>query len=273
MITFGQTLFLLSWITIVNCGCIKSDVSMYHQNELIPNNSYVLFSSVQRVNMAIYCNTSNPNCCSAAGDWYLPNGERILGGYEYSNITNRFLRSSNQQLHNIGLYRHRSSNPPERGRLWCVVPDTNGTNCTQYVNIVSGIPAVVDQSVSQVANTGDNVTYSVNVLNNDFATYQWQKVTEGINDDDLGKYHGTRSPMLTIINVQEEDEGFYRCVIDDYLVSYPAELSVGKSISMQESCYYCSKTLSKIIIMIMIIQCHAYTLNWGEAYQHASELV
>ena len=230
MTTFGQTLFLLSWIAIINCGCIKSDVSMYHQNELIPNNSYVLFSSVQRVNMAIYCNTSNPNCCSAAGDWYLPNGERILGGYEYSNKTNRFLRSSNQQLHNIGLYRHRSSNPPERGRFWCVVPDTNGTNCTQYVNILSGIPAIVDQSVSQVANTGDNVTYSVNVSNNDFATYQWQKVTEGINDDDMGKYRGIRSPMLTIINVQEEDEGFYRCVIDDYLVSYSAELSVGKSI-------------------------------------------
>ena len=221
-------IFWLSLITIANCGCIESDVSMQFRNEIVPNNSYVLFSRIQQyLEGRLYCNTISPDCCNdTAGDWYLPNGERILGGYEYSNTTNKFIRSRDRIFHNIGLYRF--FNPPERGRFWCELPDTNGTNCTLFVNIVNDIPAIISQPISQAVIKEENVTFSVNVSNNEFAAYQWQKDIININDDDPGNYHGTRSPSLTIINAQEEDEGYYQCVVDNFLVSDSAELSVGE---------------------------------------------
>ena len=102
-----------------------------------------------------------------------------------------------------------------------------------FVNIVNDIPAIIGQPISQAAFTEENVTFYVNVSNSDFAAYiyQWQKDTTNINDGNLGKYHGTRSPSLTIINAQEEDEGHYQCVIDNFLVSDSAELSIGELIS------------------------------------------
>ena len=227
----------LSWITIANCGCIVSDVSMQFRHEIVPNNSYVLFSRIQQYSEGrLYCNTSSPDCCDTTADWYLPNGERVLGGYEYSNATNKFARSRHQSSRSVGLYR--IYNPPERGRFWCELPDTNGTNCTLFVNIVNDVPAIIGQPISQAAVTEENVTFSVNVSNSDFSAYQWQKNNTSINNDDLGKYHGTRSPSLTIINAQEEDESYYRCVIDNYLVSDSAELTVGELIS-KTVYYYC----------------------------------
>ena len=221
----GLLLLLLNWITIASGDCIESDVSMHLRNKIIPNNSYALFSSIQRYEAArLYCNSSNPDCCDTA-NWYLPNGERVLGGYEYSNTTNKFLRSTNRTNRNIALYHF--SNPPERGRFWCELLDTNSTNCTLYVNIVNDIPAIISQPISQAAVTEENVTFSVNVSNRDFAAYQWQKNSINILEKP-GKYHGTLSSVLTIFNAQEEYEGEYRCVIDNYLVSQTAELSVGR---------------------------------------------
>ena len=50
--------------------------------------------------------------------------------------------------------------------------------------------------------------------------------------DKPGNYHGAASSSLTLFNVHEWDEGDYWCVIDNYLVSNAAELSVGKLASI-----------------------------------------
>ena len=46
--------------------------------------------------------------------------------------------------------------------------------------------------------------------------------------DEPQRYNGSSSSVLTLFNVQELDEGDYRCVIDNYLISQAAELSVCK---------------------------------------------
>ena len=126
------------------------------------------------------------------------------------------------------MYRHFT--PQQRGRFWCQLPDSNGTNQTLFANIVNEIPAITVQPESQVAVRNENVTFMVSVSFSDLASYRWQKNNVDILDES-GNYHGTSTPILTVIDVQEEDEGDYHCVIDEILVSHAAELSVGKLIN------------------------------------------
>ena len=44
--------------------------------------------------------------------------------------------------------------------------------------------------------------------------------------DKPGIYHGAASSIFILVSAQEEDEGDYRCVIDNYLVTQAAELSI-----------------------------------------------
>ena len=218
-------LLLSTWCLAVNGG---SGVFLLLRNDTLPNNSYVSFWHIGTSGSdRLYCFTDKTDCCNAGtqkfGDWYLPNGSRILGAYEYSNAINKFVRS--RGFRRIGLYRHHR--PQQRGRFWCQIPDSSGTNQTLFANIVNEIPTITVQPVSQVATRNRNVTLSVSVSFSYLATYQWQKNNVDIFDD-YGNYHGTATPILTVINVQEEDEGDYRCVIDEFLVSHAAELSVGR---------------------------------------------
>ena len=139
----------LSYIALVNGNshCIESDVSMQFRSQRIQNNSYVIYSQIERseVNRVYYyCNSANR--CSL-GEWYLLNGERILGGRENANARDKFARSHVQRIRNLGLYCLFS--PPQRGRFWCELPDSNGTNCTLFVNIVNNKPEIIGQPFSQ----------------------------------------------------------------------------------------------------------------------------
>ena len=217
------------------------------KNNILPNNSYVSFWHIGTSGLdRLYCFTDKTDCCNAVsqnfGDWYLPNGDRILGGYEYSNVKDKFIRS--RGFRRIGLYRH--SAPQQRGRFRCQIPDSSGTNQTLFANIVNAIPVITAQAVSQVATRNKNVTFSVSVSFSNLATYQWQKNNVDIFDD-YGNYHGTATPILTVINVQEEDEGDYRCVIDEFLVSHAAELSVGRLASCSHGTCSLEVTQSFII--------------------------
>ena len=136
-----------------------------------------------------------------------------------------FARSSGFRL--VGLYRH--FHPQQRGRFSCVLPDTNGNNCTLFANIVDSIPSIVAQPVSQTVTAGQNVTFSVETSNDNFATYRWQKDNMDV-EDNPGMYEGTTSSVLTIFNVQEQEEGYYHCIIDNIIMSQAAELSVGELI-------------------------------------------
>ena len=134
-----------------------------------------------------------------------------------------FARSSG--FRSLGLYRHFS--PYQRGRFWCILPDLNGNNYILFTNIVDEIPVIYAQPLSQTVVKGENVTFSVGVSNANFAIYKWKKDDMDLVDSP-GKYEGTITSVLTIINAQEENEGNYRCVIDNFLMSDTVELSVGK---------------------------------------------
>ena len=227
-------LLLLSWHQTVNGDCSRADVFLQLGNQIVANNSYILYYSIgTTLQDRLYCYTDNTDCCrdNYNSDWYFPNGERILGGYEYANNIIRdgvFARS--RGFSNVGLYRHQS--PQQRGRFKCVLPDSSGNNCTLYANIVNQIPVINAQPVSQKAVKGDNVTFSVELSVTGFATYRWQKDNKYIKDEHE-RYQGTTTSVLAIINAQEEDEGNYHCVIDSLLVSDTVELLIGKFILIQ----------------------------------------
>ena len=219
-------LLTLSWCSNVNGESSESGVFLRFKGQIVPNNSYILYNRIRdQSQYRLYCYTDNIDCCNEHNsDWYLPNGERILGGFEYEDITvGVFAKSTGFRL--VGLYRHH--NPHQRGRFWCVLPDSNGNNRTLFANIVDEIPVIDIQPLSQTVVKGETVTFSIRVSNSNFAFYKWQKDDMDLKDSP-GRYEGTITTALTIINAQEEKEGNYHCVIDNFLVSDASELSVGK---------------------------------------------
>ena len=231
MTFFAAMLFLVlvsfCCFTFGDC-CTASDVLLRFRGQILPNNSYILYSSIgSEERDRLFCHTGKKMCCNHQdSNWFFPNGERVLGAFEYDDIhVGVFARLSGFRL--VGLYRY--FHPPQRGRFSCVLPDTNGNNCTLFANIVDQIPSIAAQpmTLSRTVTVGQNVTFSVEVSNDNFVTYRWQKDNMDI-EDNPGVYEGTTSAMLTIFNVHEQDEGFYRCIIDNIIPSQAAELSVGE---------------------------------------------
>ena len=73
---------------------------------------------------------------------------------------------------------------------------------------------------------GTNVTFTVVATGSDL-TYQWQR--NGGNLTDGVKFSGTTTPTLTVMNVMEEDEGNFTCVVTnvlDSVTSSAAQLTV-----------------------------------------------
>ena len=73
---------------------------------------------------------------------------------------------------------------------------------------------------------GTNITFTV-VATGSNLEYQWQR--NGGNLTDGVKYSGTTTATLTVMNVMEEDEGNFTCVVTNVLgsvTSSAAELTV-----------------------------------------------
>ena len=69
------------------------------------------------------------------------------------------------------------------------------------------------------------------VANGSNSTYQWQRNGEDLTDNT--KYSGTMTANLTVLNVMEEDEGNFTCVVSDdvdNVTSSAAELTVRKCV-------------------------------------------
>ena len=101
----------------------------------------------------------------------LPNGDRILGGYEYDDITNGVFAKA-LSSGEVGLYRLYS--PQHRGRFKCVIADARGNNCTLYANILNHIPTIAAQPESEIVAIGSNVTFSFQLSISNLVTYHWQ---------------------------------------------------------------------------------------------------
>ena len=108
----------------------------------IPNDGYVLASSIGGDGAGILCNTDRNDCCRASdnpnsgaqGHWYDPEGNEVgshtveLKRYPTQNF---FARNRGSGI--VRLYR--SENPSERGQFCCEIPNASGNTETRYVNI------------------------------------------------------------------------------------------------------------------------------------------
>ena len=111
-------------------------VGVIHHGELIPNNSYVLFSEINETLGALLCVTDKVNCCRGDGSdslspgtaqWYYPNGTLVSGTMgmvyqERSTAIVRLLRGDG--LTPFGLYH-------------CVIQDKSNVEHSLYVGIYS----------------------------------------------------------------------------------------------------------------------------------------
>ena len=88
-------------------------------------------------------------------------------------------------------------------------------------------PDITTQPMSQQnVVPGTNVSFMVEAKGSDL-TYQWQR--NGVNLTDDTKYSGTTSATLTVMNVMEEDEGSFTCVVTNVVgsvTSSAAQLTV-----------------------------------------------
>ena len=114
------------------------------------NNSHIDIKNIGRDTdqEALLCHTDNTNCCGTEqttdgkvkGEWYYPNGSRVLSindihdnyrQYEDSNIASIFLTNRSQSV--VRLYH--GGNPTKKGQFCCEIPDHQETNQTLCVSI------------------------------------------------------------------------------------------------------------------------------------------
>ena len=109
-------------------------VGIIHSDEIVLNNSYILFDVINERLGALLCVTDKIDCCrggdldslSSGGAWHYPNGTSLssmgMVYQERSRATVRLLRSSGHIP--FGLYH-------------CIIPDKSNVNHSLYVGIYS----------------------------------------------------------------------------------------------------------------------------------------
>jgi hypothetical protein len=93
-------------------------------------------------------------------------------------------------------------------------------------------PAIINTHPSdQIVAQNDTAEFSVDASGGEL-TYQWQR--NGMNiEPRTGKFDGINNHTLTVIDVQEEDTGLYKCIVfngaGDSSTSDEAILRISKS--------------------------------------------
>ena len=101
------------------------------------------------------------------------------------------------------------------GRLW-------------YFDTPKSIPAIVAHPVSQAANPGQTVEFTVTAASVTPAVYTWYKSTNNVVTPDVDTVVDTGSDVLTLVNVQAGQEGYYYCkVANEGGVVYSQVASLG----------------------------------------------
>ena len=108
--------------------------------ETIPNDGYVLASTIDSGANGLHCNTDRSDCCRgsdnphyvAQGHWYHPDGTEVMS-FTIENTAdpwphNFFFRDRVTGIVRIGI-------PPDRGRFHCEIPNAVGDLMNLYVNI------------------------------------------------------------------------------------------------------------------------------------------
>ena len=122
-----------------------SHLSLSLRGVTIYNNSYINIGNIgDNDDDALQCHTDGPNCCdsehtkngSVLGEWYYPNGSRVLSLNESYYVSNYgyFVRRSQSVVRLFA-----GSGPTESGRYCCEIPDQYGLNQTLCVNLGKSI--------------------------------------------------------------------------------------------------------------------------------------
>ena len=131
----------------------------------------------------------------------------------------------------------RSGIIPTGGRYRCVIPNNQGDLTTIFAEILSenckfsihmdnkcfnllywsiAIPSIVNHP-QHIFNIDPGSTISLSIVAHNTRTYQWQVNDTDVNDS--SKYQGTRTSTLVIHGIQEQDEGFFSCIVSNEFLS------------------------------------------------------
>lgn len=115
----------------------------------------------------------------------------------------------------------------DEGVFLCRVTGADGTISSRQARLKIGDPVIVTDPQSQIVPPGTTVYFTVVAEGTPPLFYQWKK--NGVNIADSGKYSGTRTSQLRIVNVQDADEGQYSVAVIGINIVYsnPATLIVG----------------------------------------------
>ena len=142
----------LQRVTIPNNSLVDFDDLLYrtnHEPELEdPSNANATLHDA-----ALLCVTDLEDCCNSPhtvrGDWYYPNGSRVLFDGFPLNLAFRRNRGPNEMLNGRQFYGSvrlwRRFTPPERGHFHCELPSAANpsVNQTLYANICEFIARLV----------------------------------------------------------------------------------------------------------------------------------
>ena len=111
-----------------------SDVSLFLNGRIFPNNSIVLLSDIGEGSSGLFCLTNRTRCCSTTaggerrGAWRFPNGSEVvqesIGGdiYHDRSYSSVILNRRNNAVGSTGIYT-------------CEIPDAGNTTRTLYIGV------------------------------------------------------------------------------------------------------------------------------------------
>ena len=186
---------------------------------------------------ALICHTNLFDCCTASlspdnteiGQWQFPDGRNVQNINQNGNsrLPSLFHRDRGRSI--VRLWRR--GNPIESGLFCCVVPNSRNETVTLCANIVN--ITITSQPVYQRVVREDTATLSVGAViapqgsqDPSVIEYQWQR--NNVSLEDGSKFEGTRTSQLSVTNFQGSDEGIYRCVLNNVVITNEVVLTLGK---------------------------------------------
>ena len=131
-------------------------------------------------------------------------------------------------------------------------------------------PDITTNPVSQLnVVPGTNVTFMVVATGSDL-TYQWQR--NGGNLTDGVKFSGTTTPTLTVMNVMEEDEGDFTCVVTNVLDSVTSSAAH----LMVYSMCVCTRVVWTCVFVCVHVHVHVCVYRhacWCIWWQHRGKML
>ena len=180
---------------------------------------------------ALICHTDLYDCCTSSltvdnievGHWMFPDGRNVrnLGS---GIMTSQFHRDRSRSV--VRLWRR--GNPTESGLFCCTIPNSNNQTLTVCANIVN-ITITSQPLAYQQATRSETATLSVGAViasqDQSVIEYQWQR--NNVSLEDGSKFRGTKTSQLSVTDFRSSDEGVYRCVLNNVIITDEAVLTLG----------------------------------------------